>query len=210
MRIYDVSVALRQGLASWPGDAAFQHVWTCKKSQGATVNVSEMRLSVHTGTHVDAPFHFSDEGATAADLSLEPFFGPAIVIDVRGRPLIRIGDLDGHDLSRAPRVLLRTSAWPDKTHFPDSIPTLGSEVPSWLGDKGVMLFGIDVPSVDAIDSKDLPIHHGLSAAGICILESLDLDAVPEGIYELVALPLKIVGSDGAPVRAILREIKPAR
>ena len=104
------------------------------------------------------------------------------------------------------RLILKTGIWPDSTRFPARIPTLAPEVPAWLASLGVRLIALDVPSVDAIDSKTLPVHHALAAANIYIIESLDLREVPEGIYELIALPLKITGGDASPVRAVLREV----
>jgi arylformamidase len=137
-------------------------------------------------------------------LPLYAFVGPARVLDVRGRPVICRDDLARFDFSRTPRVLFRTDAWSDPTRFPDAIPVLAADVPDWLRERGVVLVGVDVPSVDALDSKDLPNHHALGRNGIAILESLYLKDVPEGVYELMALPLKLVGADGAPVRAVLR------
>jgi arylformamidase len=110
-------------------------------------------------------------------------------------------------LSGTPRLLLRTDGWTDHSRFPESIPVLEASVPAYLHQKGVILLGLDVPSVDPIDSKDLPIHHALGSFRIAILESVDLTRVEPGVYELIALPLKIAGGDGSPVRAILREAK---
>jgi arylformamidase len=166
--------------------------------------VGEVTTSIHVGTHVDAPFHFLDGGPTADALSLDPFLGPARVVDVRGIPLIRSEDLAAVDLAGTPRLLLRTDGWLDHSRFPESIPVLDRDVPAYLSEQGVILLGLDVPSVDAIDSKDLPIHHALGSSGIAILESLDLTRVEPGVYELIALPLRLVGADGSPVRAILR------
>jgi arylformamidase len=202
--IYDISRPLAGGLANWPGDAPFRFAWTCRKADGASVNVGQVALSVHSGTHVDAPLHFDDAGAAADALPLAAFVGRARVIDVAGQPVIGREALEGFDLAAAPRVLLRTGAWPDSRRFPDAVPVLGEGVPAWLGERGVVLLGVDVPSVDALDSKTLPTHHALRAAGVMILEGLDLAGVPEGVYELAALPLKIAGADGAPVRAVLR------
>jgi arylformamidase len=204
MKIYDISIPLHTRLACWPGDAPYEWRWTCKKSEGATVNVGQMSLSVHAGTHTDAPFHFSDGGRTVEALALDPYLGPACVRDVRGRDVIRAADLEAIDVVRTPRVLLRTGGWVDHGRFPESIPVLDRDVAGWLGDRGAVLVGVDVPSVDAIDSKDLPNHHALGSRGIAILESLDLTGVPEGVYELIALPLRLVGADGSPVRAVLR------
>ena len=138
--------------------------------------------------------------------TLDPFLGPARVIDVRGRAVIRVEDLTPFDLSATPRILLRTDGWLDHSAFPESIPVLDESVPTYLHEQGVILLGLDVPSVDQIDSKTLPIHHALGSCGIMILESVNLTSVEPGIYELIALPLKIVGADGSPVRAILREV----
>jgi arylformamidase len=206
MRLYDISIPLRPGLACWPGDVPYQFRWTWRKQDGATVNVGQVALSVHTGTHADAPFHFRDDGATAEALPLEPFVGPARVVDVCGRPGIRREDVEALDLSRTPRILFRTGAWTRHDRFPDRVPVMDGDVPDVLARRGVVLVGVDVPSVDELDSKSLPIHHALGARGIYILESLSLADVPEGAYELCALPLGIVGGDGAPVRAVLREL----
>jgi len=171
---------------------------------GDAVNVCAVTLSVHTGTHADAPYHFSDSGATIDEIGLDPYVGPAVVLDMRGKELIRREDVDGCDFSYTPRVLFKTDAWTDYTRFPTQIPVLAPDVPAYLAARGVILVGLDVPSVDPIDSEDLPNHHALAAHGIHILESLCLADVPSGEYELIALPLKLVGADGAPIRAILR------
>ena len=102
-------------------------------------------------------------------------------------------------------MLLRTDAWTDHTCFPASIPVMDEDVPAWLHERGVVLVGVDVPSVDAIDSKTLPNHHALNKYGITILEGLDLRDVPAGVYDLLALPIKLVAADGALVRAVLRD-----
>lgn len=203
-QIYDITLPMSASLACWPGDAPFRFDWTCRKTDGESVNVGQISMSIHTGTHIDAPFHFSDAGPTVENLPIEPFIGPARVIDLSDRRTIRRQDLEPFDLSQTPRVLFRTGAWLDHRRFPETIPTMAPDVPGWLASQGVILVGVDVPSVDAIDSKDLPIHHALGENRIAILESLHLASVPEGIYELIALPLKLVGADGAPVRAILR------
>jgi arylformamidase len=161
-------------------------------------------MSVHGGTHADAPFHFADDGLTIDAVDLATYLGPAHVLHVRNRPAIGIADLTSSDFAHRPRVLFRTDAWLDHEHFPATIPIMEEDVPSWLADRGVVLIGVDVPSVDALDSKDLPIHHALGRHGIAILENLRLAEVPAGLYELIALPLKLCGGDGAPVRALLR------
>ncbi len=204
MAIYDVTLPLSAALAGWPGDAPYRFEWTCTKAGGASVNVGQVSCSIHSGTHIDAPYHFDDAGATTERLPLTPYLGPARLVDVTGKALIRRSDLAEVDFAGTPRLLLRTRAWTDRGRFPDAIPVLDEDVPAWLAERGVILLGLDVPSVDVLDSKTLPVHHALGRHGVAILESLDLSAVPEGVYELIALPLKLVGADGSPVRAVLR------
>ena len=203
-RIIDISTSMGADLAGWPGDTPYRFTLAWRKRDGASVNVGRLETSIHAGTHVDAPFHFDDAGATVDQLDLAAFVGPAVVVDVRGAGSIGPEHLAGLDLAATPRVLFRTDAWVDRATFPTAIPTLGPSTPAYLAGRGVLLVGFDLPSVDAIDSRDLPIHHGLELSKIAILEGLDLRAVAPGPYELIALPLNLVGADGAPVRAILR------
>ena len=202
--LFDITRPVQTSLAVWPGDTPYEFRLTWKQSEGASVNVGSVTMSVHTGTHADAPFHFDSGAPAVADLPLAPFLGPAIVLDVRGHAVIRTEHLDAADLAATPRVLLSTDAWTDDTCFPNTIPVLAPDVPAYLDSRGVLLVGLDVPSVDALESTDLPNHHALRAAGVHILESLRLAHVPPGIYELIALPLRLVGADGSPVRAVLR------
>ena len=206
MILYDITLPLSAAIAEWPGDTPYSLTRNLALTKGDSVNLSSIGMSVHNGTHTDAPYHFSDTGNTAETLDLSAYIGPAIVVDVSGKPLISLEDLASIDLSSAPRVLFKTSAWQDHSHFPDHIPVLAPEVPAYLHAQGAVLAGFDVPSVDALDSKTLPNHHALGKYGIAILESLLLADVPPGIYELLALPLKLVGADGAPVRAVLRSV----
>jgi arylformamidase len=199
----DISRPLAAGTACWPGDVpfSFRLGWTI--ASGASVNVGAMGTSVHTATHCDAPFHFDDAGATVDRLPLDTFFGPAWVVDVRSAGRWR-DRLEGLDFSGTPRVLFHTGGWPDSTRFPDMIPVMEPGLPDWLADCGVRLIGVDLPSVDPLDSKRLDNHHALGRRGIAIVEGLWLEDVPPGRYELIAVPLKIVGGDGSPLRAVLR------
>jgi arylformamidase len=200
--IIDVSLPLDSQIAVWPGDTAFDYELTWKKSAGATVNVGAVRLSTHCGTHVDAPFHFDEQGKRIDELDLATFVGNAFVIHVRNRRNISRSDLS-RDWQGATRLLLRTDAWSNPRVFPKEIPVLDRDVPDWLGSQGVVLLGLDVPSVDELDSQDLPNHHALARNHVAILESLNLNGVEEGVYSLVAAPLKFIGADAAPVRAFL-------
>lgn len=202
MNVIDITHPVDEHLASWPGDEPYAFRFQTRLAEGDTVNLGAITFSLHTGTHADAPFHFREGAATIGEIDPSVFIGPARVVDVRGRNPIRRADLEGLDLE--PRILFRTDAWLDSTRFPESVPVMEPELPDWLRERGVVLVGVDVPSVDALDSPDLPIHHALGRCDIQILESLRLVEVPAGPYELIALPLKLLGADGSPVRAILR------
>ncbi len=205
MQIIDISRTLSNHLAPWPGDTPFHYELKWKLADGAAVNVGAVEMGVHNGTHADAVFHFDPKGETIERAELSAFFGPAIVAEVTNSSTIEIGHIErwGDALRDAPRLLLKTDTWRDSKVFPKEVPTIAREVPWWLQARGVRLLGIDVPSVDTIDSKDLPNHHALTEARIAIVESLDLSRVMEGRYEFAALPIKIEGGDAAPVRAIL-------
>lgn len=204
MPIYDITLPMHPSLACWPGDTPYDFRLNQQIRDGSNINLGSAEMSVHFGSHADAPFHFEESGATIDALPLDLYIGPALVVDVSGRDIIRTTDLAILRTKPVPRLLLKTNGWRDHSCFPESIPLMEPGVPTFLKECGVILVGLDVPSVDALDSKDLPIHHELGRCGIHILESLDLASVPEGEYELIALPLKLVGADGSPVRAILR------
>jgi arylformamidase len=209
---FDISRPLARSTASWPGDTTTSFDLNWKMSEGAAVNVGAVTMSVHNATHADAPFHFEQDGTTIDRLPVEIFIGRALVVDLTAifsaeaeTREISIEDLKPYDkdLANAPRLLLKTGRWPDSAIFPARIPVLAQEVPAWLRARGVILLGVDLPSVDAIDSKKLSNHHALAAAGIAIVESLDLTGINGGRYNFAALPLKIIGGDAGPARAIL-------
>jgi arylformamidase len=204
MKFHDISRPIHTGMPVWPGDTAAEFKLVATIPEGSSCNVGRLHLSVHTGTHADAPFHYNQTGAKIDAVPAETYVGPARVVDIRGHATITIALLSAHDFSATPRVLFKSDTWTDPAVFPATWPLLAADVPAWLGARGVKLVGLDVPSVDHRWSKDLAIHHALDAAGIVILENLNLHAVPPGIYELIALPLKIKDGDGSPVRAILR------
>jgi arylformamidase len=204
-QIYDITRSISEELAEWPGDAPFSMGWSLHQSRGDVTNVGWVTMSTHFGSHIDAPYHFDTLRNTIDEVPLELFMGPARLIDVRGRAVIGRDDLGVPDeWMGTPRLLLRTGAWDDSTRYPASIPVLAEDVPEFLAAHQVRLVGIDVPSVDELSSTTLPIHHALAARQIHILEGLDLRLPPAGMYELIALPLKIRGADASPVRAILR------
>lgn len=210
MRLWDISRTLSNDLAPWPGDTPFRFELTRTIAAGAVVNLGAISLSVHNGTHADARFHFELAGQTIEKMPLETYLGRAVVADLtklfsRDKGLIEIDHLQTalEGLGEAPRLLLKTGVWRDSTIFPEKIPVIAPGVADWLQTKGVVLLGLDLPSVDSIDAKVLNNHHALARAGIAIIESLDLSEVEPGIYNFAALPLKISGGDGAPLRAVL-------
>jgi len=207
MKIFDISRPLFNGLAPWPGDTAFQYELKWKMAEGATVNVGAIEMGVHNGTHADAPFHFKQGAMTIEQVPLEVYLGDAVVVDLSKKfgtdrtRQITLGDLESS--ADAPRLLLKTGVWRDSKIFPEWIPVIASDVAEWLRKRKVKLLGLDLPSVDSIDAKVLVNHHALAAAGVAIVESLDLSEVSAGTYHFSALPLRITGGDAAPVRAIL-------
>jgi len=212
MKIWDISRTLSNDLAEWPGDEPCRFRLTRQKGKGESVNLGAISMSVHNGTHADARFHFDTNGESIEKAPLETYLGRATVVDLgqafvdsKEKHLITIEDLrpSAEAIAAASRLLVKTGRWSDSTVFPNQIPVIAADVPAWLQKNGVKLLGLDLPSVDEIDSKSLQNHHALSRAGIAIVESLDLSDVASGIYQFAALPLKIAGGDGAPMRAIL-------
>lgn len=180
-RIYDVTRTLVPGIWVWPGDRAYDCSLTWKMAAGESVNVGQVTMSCHTGTHMDAPFHFVESGASAEQIPLENCIGPCEVL-----PLAQL------EMATSERVLVKANG---------GAPTMAQ-----LGRlKDLKLFGTDFHSVDPMDSKTLEAHHRLWKMGAVILEELELSAVPDGRYRLIALPLKLGGMDAAPVRALLIE-----
>ena len=206
MTIIDISRTLTPSLAVWPGSDPFAIQTVLRKRDGASVNLTNLALNAHTGSHADAPYHFDDAGVTLEKVDLRPFWGLAQVVTVHKNagPLFP-ADFAAFDLSRAPRLLVRTpiGRLPHE-QFPDAIPHPSPELADFLGSQGIILYGTDAPSMDAVDSQELPGHHAMLRNQIAILEGLDLTHAPDGLYELVALPLKIAGGDGSPVRAALK------
>ena len=207
-RLYDISRTISPTLAVWPGDQPFSFEYALRKADGAAVNLTTLTLSPHTGSHADAPYHVADGDLHPADLPLANYIGPAHVVTLnRKAGGIVPADLDGRDLRAMERLLIHTwvSDLPDGD-WPEDFPYPTVELADWLAARGVVLLGLDSPSMDAFDSKDLPCHHRLRERGIVHLETLCLAGVPDGVYELIAFPLKIAGVCGSPVRAVLREL----
>jgi len=216
-RILDISPPIGAGAIVWPGDTPFALEVAWSPDFGDAVTVSKMTFSPHTGAHADAPVHVGASPTDAAGMDLSAFWGPCIVLDWRGeiasspRGAIELEALEARsaEFAGAERVLFRTLDLPLES-FPEAFPHFTPEAAEWLADRaanGLRLVGIDTFSVDAPDSKDLMAHRVLFGGGLVVLEELELSAVAPGRYELVALPLKIVGGDASPVRAALRRME---
>jgi arylformamidase len=211
MRIWDISEPIEPATAPFPGDTPFSQEWVLRQERGGSCNVSTIRMSVHVGTHTDAPLHFDVAAPDIAAVDLRRYLGRCRVVDVCGEgspSLIPAAALTDELLRGAERILFRTSERHDHRVWRDGFTALGPAAAARLGAAGIVLVGIDTPSMDHAASQELDGHHALAAHGVAILENLDLSGVPAGDYELIALPLRIVGGDSSPVRAILRELPP--
>ncbi|MDF2630948.1 MAG: arylformamidase [Symbiobacteriaceae bacterium] len=206
MKWYDISRPLHAATASWPGDEPFRLERTMALAVGESVNLSKISLSPHNGTHADAPYHFDDAGARMDEVPVERYIGPARVVALEGRELITLADVQRLDLAGVERLLVRTGSYPDYTRFNPNFTAFAAEAIAYLAEMGVRLIGTDAHSMDPMTSHDLPAHKACGRTGMLILENLDLAAVPPGDYELIALPLRLVGADGSPIRAVLRSL----
>ena len=203
--LFDISVLVTPGTPEWPGDTPYSCGWSSRLADGASVNLSTITLSPHVGTHADAPLHVAD-GAPGADaLPLDAFAGACLVITVAGAPRdVTLAELEALVPHGTERLLLRTGRTVADGRFPDDWPVLAPDAARALTARGLRVLGVDAPSVDRRESKSLAVHHALFGGGAQVLENLDLRAVPDGRYDLVAYPLRLGGLDAAPVRAVLR------
>jgi arylformamidase len=203
--IHDISPLLSDRLAVWPGDTPLRREVLLSHPE-SNITLSTLHATVHLGAHADAPSHYGAGAAAIDHRSLDYYLGPCQVV----RVAVPRGGLVSPAMVpfplRAPRLLLATGTFPDPHVFNEDFAALDPSLVSFLHDQGVLLVGVDTPSVDPFRSKDLPAHHTFLAHDMAILEGLVLADVPEGVYELIALPLKLVGFDASPVRAILRTL----
>ena len=204
-RIWDISPAVDEHAAVFPGDAAYSQKLHFALSPDCPVNVNTLTFSPHTGAHADAPMHYANGEAAIGAVDLAPYLGPCRVIHcIDCGPLV-----EPHHVAHAlddlpPRVLLRTAVAASQDWA--SFTAIAPATLELLATKNIALVGIDTPSVDPSTSQDLPSHHLLLKHDLRVLENLVLDDVPAGDYELIALPLKLVKADASPVRAILRKL----
>jgi arylformamidase len=205
--ILDISPTISSRLAVFPGDQSFDRIATVHiaKSTEASLEISAISCTLHLGAHADAPCHYDPCGIGIDAVALDRYIGPCQVISATccsPRALLSLEDLKTSQVI-APRLLVRTGSFPDYEQWSDCFTGLSADLVTNLGKQGVFLIGIDTPSIDLADSKSMPAHCAAKQAGISILEGLVLQQVNDGLYDLVALPLKIKDADASPVRAVL-------
>ena len=205
----DVSVTVRHGMAHWPGNPPIVLERVLDVERGDDCNVSHLAMGVHTGTHMDGPVHFLPAAAGLDEMPLTATMGEARVIEIEHPSQITVGELRGHRLRAGERVLFRTSnsarCW-DSGSFVEDFVYISEQAAAYLAETGVQTVGVDYLSVGGYRADGAVIHRILLQAGIWIIEGLDLSAVTGGRYEMICLPVKLHGSDGAPARAILRPL----
>jgi len=207
--IYDISPPLTRELSVWPGDTPLSREVLLEMARGDNLTLSTLRATVHLGAHADAPSHYGADAPSIERRPLERYLGPCRLLRVAAGRGSRIGP-DLLPPGKLPqRLLLATGTYPDPERFNADFAALSPELIHALHGRGVRLVGLDTPSVDLFDSKALPTHQACLERDMAVLEGLVLSAVPEGLYELIALPLRLVGFDASPVRAVLRPLSGA-
>ena len=205
-KIWDISQRLRPSLPVWPGDMPFNTRQRWAYGAGSPVNVASFELSTHSGAHADAPLHYDPAGAPIDQLALEPYLGPARLVDARDeKDAISASFVEEHWSAGVSRMLFRTFDQFPKDHWPKHFTAVSAGAIAALAARKVILIGIDSPSLDPETSKTMDAHLAMPP-DMRILEGLVLDHVPPGDYELIALPLALAGLDASPVRAVLREL----
>lgn len=205
MEIIDITPTINSRMAVFPGDTPFSEEFLMSTDQGQHLTLSKISTTVHLGAHTDAPNHYAPRSESIETRSLNYYLGPAQVIEVsvaRGRRLL-VSDLKGKPIA-AERVLFKTQSFPNPYEWNEDFNSLSAELVNYLHHCGVVLVGIDTPSIDPATDKTLESHLCVHGHNMAILEGIVLDHVAEGVYELIALPLKIEGADATPVRAVLR------
>ena len=203
--LFDITMPIHSKMPVFPSDDPPQREWLHRIQDGDSNNLSALALGSHTGTHVDAPYHFIEDGLTLDQIPLQVFVGEALVIEITNPESISVAELRGHPIASAERVLFKThnSSALSRNGFRKDSVYIEEGAAEYLVRQGVRLVGIDHLSVDQYGAESSPAHHSLLGHGVVILEGADLSSVEPGTYTLVCLPLKVTGAEGAPVRAIL-------
>lgn len=208
MKIFDISVALHKRIPVWPGDLPVKFEQCSFINRGDIANSTAIHSSLHLGTHVDAPRHLFDNGKSIEQIPLNVLIGPASVVALPEVNRIDADTLGSVNWPAATRIIFKTrnsDFWAKgMDRFREDFVSLTEDAAEFLIEKGVKLVGIDYLSIDMFDAGTLPVHKLLLNREVVVVEGLDLSKVPPGDYELICLPLKILGVDGAPARVVLR------
>ncbi len=204
--VYDITPPITPKLMVWPSDTPASREVLYDMARGDNITLSTLRATVHLGAHADGPNHYGKDAPAIDERLLDYYLGRCQLIRVGvGRATRIIPSMLSREVT-VPRVLFATGTYPDPQNWNADFAALSVELIEFLHDRDVITVGIDTPSVDLFESKDLPAHKAILRHDMAILEGLVLKDVPEGMYELIALPLPLVGFDASPVRAVLRSI----
>ncbi|MGM9943962.1 MAG: cyclase family protein [Lysinibacillus sp.] len=202
----DITMPLHKNMPIWPGDTPFQYrLMATLERDGA--NVGDITMSLHAGTHIDAPFHYDDFGKSIDALPIDLFIGPALIVELKDVKQIRLQDVEKITLDGIERLFFKTKQQYDLYRFDASFTTIHPEVVSFLAEKGVKVVGTDAPSVDEVDDAALQAHQAFRQEGLYIIENLYLKDIETGMYEFIGVPLAIQGGDASPIRAVVRKMK---
>ncbi|GGI42635.1 cyclase family protein [Mammaliicoccus stepanovicii] len=200
----DITQTLTNDIAHWPGDEPFRFEFSATKEETGSVNIGSISTSTHIGTHMDAPFHFDDDGIKIDEIDVNKLIGEATLIEILDQDIITADTLKNYDI-KGSIIMIKTKEQANAHIFPQNVPVLNEEAIKYLSSIGVCVFGIDVASVDDIDSKTLNNHHAFNRYNIINIENLLLEHVSSGYYDFIGLPLNIKGADGSPIRAVINK-----
>lgn len=209
MVLYDISLPISNNLPVWPGDPTVSLTKTMSISKGDNCNLTRIEMGSHAGTHIDAPYHFINDGSTVDAITIETFIGPCLVIEMDSEALIEETDLRKYNLDGYLRILIKTKnskLWSKNVRsFDPNYVAVGIDAAQYLAERNIKLIGIDYLSIEAFHSDGSPVHKLLLKNNIIILEGLNLSGVKAGVYELICMPLNLHNCDGSPARVLLRE-----
>lgn len=210
MKLYDISLPISDNLPVWPGDPRVILEMTSSIAGGDQCNITNIQMGVHTGTHIDAPYHFLKDGVSTDAIPIETFIGPCLVVEIDSEVLIEKKDLQRYNMNGYSRILIKTrnsKMWANNIgSFEKNFVALGIDAAQYLVEMKSILVGIDYLSIESFHSEGSTVHKLLLRNNISILEGLNLSGVKAGVYELICMPLKLQNCEGAPARALLRDI----
>lgn len=209
MKLYDISLPISNNLPVWPGDPRVILKMTSSIAGGDQCNITKIQMGVHTGTHIDAPYHFLRDGVATDAIPIETFIGPCLVIEIDSEVIIEKKDLQKYDMNGYSRIIIKTrnsEMWTNNiSSFEKNFVALGIDAAQYLVAMGTILVGIDYLSIESFHSEGSPVHKLLLRNNISILEGLNLSGVKAGLYGLICIPLKLQNCEGAPARVLLQE-----